>query len=229
MDLTTKTPAELAQLSEEIKAELLRRQNAPVVDREIGKVLERARENGVTYKPEQGEQWVQPTTAADSYLAGDIVEHDGATWESTLNGNVWEPGVSGWRRKRKDGKPTAFQQPTGAHDAHRQGEKITHNGTVYTSVIDFNIWSPEAYPAGWAVEGEEPEPPREPIEPEPEEEAPEPEPEPAVEEWRPGMAVQVGQLLTHQGVTCRVRQAHTTQAGWEPPGVPALFEPTAGV
>ena len=223
MDLTTKTPAELTQLSEEIKAELLRRQNAAVVDREIGEVLERARENGVTDKPEQGEAWSQPTTAADAYLVGDIVEHDGATWESTLNGNVWEPGVSGWRRKRKDGKPAAFVQPTGAHDAYRQGEKITHNGTVYVSVIDFNVWSPEAYPAGWAVEGEEPEPPREPIEPAPET-GPEPEEPEPVEEWRPGMAVQVGQLLTHNGYTWRVRQAHTTQAGWEPPSVPALFE-----
>lgn len=55
MDLTTKTPAELTQLSEEIKAELLRRQNAAVVDREIGKVLERARENGATETPEQGD------------------------------------------------------------------------------------------------------------------------------------------------------------------------------
>ena len=221
MDLSTKTPAELTQLSEEIKAELLRRQNASVVDREIGEVLERARENGVVHKPEKGEAWSQPVTAADAYLAGDIVEHDGATWESTLNGNVWEPGVSGWRRQRKDGKPAAFQQPTGAHDAYRQGEKITHDGRVYVSVIDFNVWSPEAYPAGWAVEGEEPEPPRKPIEPEPEEEAPEPDP---VEEWRPGMTVQVGQLLTHNGSTWRVRQAHTTQAGWEPPSVPALFE-----
>ena len=216
MDLTTKTPAELTQLSEEIKAELLRRQNASVVDREIGDVLERARENGVTDTPEQGEQWVQPTTAADAYLVGDVVEHNGATWESTLNGNVWEPGVSGWRRKRKDGKPAEFVQPTGAHDAYRQGEKITHNGTVYVSVIDFNVWSPEAYPAGWAVEGEEPDAPLEPIQPD---EVVEP-----VEEWRPGMAVQVGQLLTHQGSTYRVRQAHTTQAGWEPSAVPALFE-----
>ena len=221
MDLTTKTPEELTRLSEEIKAELLRRQNAAVVDREIGEVLERARENGVTEAPEQGEAWSQPTTAAGAYLAGDIVEHDGATWESTLNGNVWEPGVSGWRRQRKDGKPAAFQQPTGAHDAYRQGEKITHNGTVYTSVIDFNVWSPEAYAAGWAVEGEEPDTPLEPIEPDETEEVVEPEP---VEEWQPGMAVGVGQLLTHNGSTWRVRQAHTTQAGWEPPSVPALFE-----
>ena len=216
MDLTTKTPEELFQLSEEIKAELLRRQNTGVIDREIGDVLSRARNNGLTETPEQGEAWSQPVTAGDAYLAGDVVEHDGAVWVSTLNGNVWEPGVSGWRRQRKDGKPAAFVQPTGAHDAYRLGEKVTVDGTVYVSVIDFNVWSPEVYPAGWAVEGEESEAPVEP-------EEPELEPEP-VTEWRPGIAVSVGQRVEHDGVTYIVRQAHTTQEGWEPAGLPTLFE-----
>lgn len=218
MDLSTKTPEELEQLIDEINDELLRRQNAEVIDREIGDVLSRARDNGLTETPEQGEEWQQPVTAADAYLAGDVVEHDGAVWVSTLNGNVWEPGVSGWRRQRKDGKPAAWVQPTGAHDAYRLGEKVTVGGSVYVSVIDFNVWSPEVYPAGWAVEDEEPEAPVEPEEPE----VPE-EPEP-VTEWRPGIAVSVGQRVEHNGVTYVVRQAHTTQADWEPAGLPALFE-----
>ena len=215
MDLSTKTPEELEQLGEEIKAELLRRQNAAVIDREIGDVLSRARDNGLTETPGQGEAWSQPVTAADAYLAGDVVEHDGAVWVSTLNGNVWEPGVSGWRRQRKDGKPAAFQQPTGAHDAYRLGEKVTVGGSVYVSVIDFNVWSPEVYPAGWAVEDEEPEAPVEPEEPE--------VPEEPVTEWRPGIDVSVGQRVEHNGITYVVQQAHTTQAGWEPPAAPALF------
>ena len=217
MDLTTKTPEELFQLSEEIKAELLRRQDVGVIDREIGDVLARARNNGIIEKPEQGEAWSQPVTAADAYLVGDVVEHDGAVWVSTLNGNVWEPGVSGWRRQRKDGKPAAWVQPTGAHDAYRLGEKVTVGGSVYVSVIDFNVWSPEVYPAGWAVE--EPDAPVEPEEPE------EPEvPEEPVVEWRPGIAVSVGQHVEHNGITYVVRQAHTTQADWEPAGLPSMFE-----
>ena len=216
MDLSTKTPEELEQLIDEIKAELLRRQNAGVIDREVGDVLARARNNGIIEKPEQGEAWSQPVTAADAYLAGDVVEHDGAVWVSTLNGNVWEPGVSGWRRQRKDGKPAAYVQPTGAHDAYRLGEKVTVDGTVYVSVIDFNVWSPETYPAGWAVEGEEPDAPVEPEEPE--------VPEEPVMEWRPGIAVTVGQRVEHNGITYVVQQAHTTQADWAPAGLPALFE-----
>ena len=44
-------------------------------------------------------------------------------------------------------------QPTGAHDAYNTGDKVTFNGRHYTSKIDGNTWSPEAYPDGWeAVE-----------------------------------------------------------------------------
>jgi len=40
--------------------------------------------------------YVQPTGAQDSYQIGDRVTHNGNTWESTANNNVWEPGVFGW-------------------------------------------------------------------------------------------------------------------------------------
>jgi hypothetical protein len=40
--------------------------------------------------------WVQPLGAHDAYRAGDRVAHTGASWISTLDANVWEPGVSGW-------------------------------------------------------------------------------------------------------------------------------------
>ena len=42
--------------------------------------------------------WVQPTGAHDAYALGAKVTHNGKTWESTVDANVWEPaGVSGWR------------------------------------------------------------------------------------------------------------------------------------
>jgi chitodextrinase len=40
-------------------------------------------------------------------------------------------------------------QPTGAHDAYNKGDKVTFEGKHYMSLIDGNIWSPAAYPAGW--------------------------------------------------------------------------------
>lgn len=33
-----------------------------------------------------------------------------------------------------------------------KGSNPTKDDPVYESVIDGNIWSPEAYPAGWEVE-----------------------------------------------------------------------------
>lgn len=42
-----------------------------------------------------------------------------------------------------------FVQPTGAHDAYQQGDRVTFNGEVYESLINGNVWSPETYPAGW--------------------------------------------------------------------------------
>lgn len=43
-------------------------------------------------------------------------------------------------------------QPTGAHDAYQKGDKVHFpmiNDQVYESLIDANVWSPTAYPAGW--------------------------------------------------------------------------------
>ena len=40
--------------------------------------------------------WTQPLGGHDAYALGHKVSHKGQIWESTCNGNVWEPGVYGW-------------------------------------------------------------------------------------------------------------------------------------
>jgi hypothetical protein len=40
--------------------------------------------------------WSQPAGAHDVYQSGDQVTHNGSTWESDIDNNVWEPGVYGW-------------------------------------------------------------------------------------------------------------------------------------
>ena len=42
-----------------------------------------------------------------------------------------------------------WSQPTGAQDAYKKGDIVDYNGKLYESLIDGNIYSPEAYPAGW--------------------------------------------------------------------------------
>ena len=116
--------------------------------------------------------WVQPLGATDAYKLGDIVMHKEKKWKSSIDNNVWEPGVYGWEEVAEstgDGgdsggtggggttepeTPPAetipdFVQPTGAHDAYQKGDKVKFEGKVYESLIDSNAYSPSAYPAGW--------------------------------------------------------------------------------
>lgn len=45
--------------------------------------------------PTQIPEWEQPDST-NPYAKGDKVTHNGKTWISTIDGNVWEPGVYGW-------------------------------------------------------------------------------------------------------------------------------------
>jgi hypothetical protein len=49
-----------------------------------------------------------------------------------------------------DGVPE-WVQPLGASDAYNTGDVVSYNGTHYRSLIDGNVWAPDAYPAGWAI------------------------------------------------------------------------------
>ena len=116
--------------------------------------------------------WAQPSGAHDAYSAGDIVNYNGTLYQSTINGNVWSPDVypAGWtvyeaatepeepepepEPDPDPEEPTAYPewvQPTGAHDAYNTGDIVNYNGTLYKSVIDGNVWAPDAYPQGWEV------------------------------------------------------------------------------
>lgn len=44
-----------------------------------------------------------------------------------------------------------WSQPTGAHDAYNIGDIVSYNGKLYKSLINGNVYSPEAYPAGWQI------------------------------------------------------------------------------
>ena len=52
----------------------------------------------------------------------------------------------------KPGEIPVWKQPTGAQDAYNTGDKVhypTADDPVYESLIDANVYSPEAYPQGW--------------------------------------------------------------------------------
>ncbi len=45
--------------------------------------------------PEVIPEWVQPDST-NPYMTGDKVTHNGKTWISTIDNNIWEPGIYGW-------------------------------------------------------------------------------------------------------------------------------------
>lgn len=47
-----------------------------------------------------------------------------------------------------DGQGTPFwSQPAGAHDAYQTGDIVSYSGIRYESLVDGNVWRPDAY--GW--------------------------------------------------------------------------------
>ena len=50
-----------------------------------------------------------------------------------------------------------WTQPTGAHNAYNTGDIVhypTADDPLYKSLIDGNVWSPDAYPQGWEIYNE---------------------------------------------------------------------------
>lgn len=72
----------------------------------------------------------------------------------------WVPGETGTESlytnlELNEGGYLVWQQPTGAHDAYNKGDIVDYNGQLYKSLIDGNVYSPDAYPAGWEKYTEE--------------------------------------------------------------------------
>lgn len=96
----------------------------------------------------QALEWSDPAGWFENpVMKGDERQHGGRTWRSLFDNNVWEPSV-GWREVVTQGYPE-WVQPTGAHDAYGTGNQVSFESADYESVIDANVWSPSAYPAGW--------------------------------------------------------------------------------
>lgn len=213
LDVTALTDEQLAQLALSIETEQDRREaRAEIVEREqqlAAEVLDRLNR-------QPGDPWAAPT-ALTAYQLGDQVTHTGKRWASLLTGNVWEPGMSGWREITPDGSPPPWLQPTGAHDAYRAGAIVTHNGKEWRSLLDSNVWPPDTYPPGWEL--------TEPTGAEPGNDIPpDDEPDPDVPAaWSAGVVYAIGDQVTHDGAVYRCQQAHTSQPGWTPSAVPALW------
>lgn len=66
-------------------------------------------------------------------------------WTPDVSTSLWkEVGIT------ESGIPE-WSQPISSVDAYMIGDEVIYNGVHYKSIIDNNVWSPEAYPAGWEI------------------------------------------------------------------------------
>ena len=88
-----------------------------------------------------------------AYKLGDRVQYNDLLYkcvQAHTSQDNWTPDQTPalWVRTSTDEWPE-WIQPTGAQDAYNKGDKVTYKGEHYISLIDGNVYSPEAYPAGW--------------------------------------------------------------------------------
>ena len=95
-----------------------------------------------------------------SYGVGQKVQYDGVLY-SVLQAHTsqadWTPttAVSLFAKvlTSESGEPLPWEQPDSTN-GYKTGDKVIYNGKIYQSTIDNNVWSPEAYPAGWELIGD---------------------------------------------------------------------------
>lgn len=90
------------------------------------------------------------------YKTGDIVRYNGILYRCLQNNTAQEifppdTYTSGWKHVDEPDKSGIypFSQPLGATDTYMKGDKVSFEGAYYQSNINYNVWSPTAYPQGW--------------------------------------------------------------------------------
>jgi hypothetical protein len=145
--------------------------------------------------------------AADAHAAASAAQ-DAARARDELADAVLDATAALMEDAHTDG--AAWVQPTGAHNAYALGATVTHNGKTWENLTPANVWQsgntadPQSYRWWREVVAD---------------------PGPGTQPWDGnGRAYKVGDLVTYQGLTYEVLQAHTSQPGWTPTIVPALYK-----
>lgn len=80
------------QLYKVIQAHTSQEDWKPDVTASLYKAIDFTDDDGVSI-------WTQPLGSHDAYAKGDVVSFEDQLWISTVDGNVWQPGVYGWELK----------------------------------------------------------------------------------------------------------------------------------
>lgn len=129
-------------------------------------IVERARElrkqietNAAMMDDENAAQYTElfPAWSGDSvpYTVGERVRYEGILYKVLQNHTsqaTWTPtDAPSLFAKVLIPDPDVipdWEQPDSTN-AYMKGDKVRFEGKVYESLIDNNVWSPAAYPAGW--------------------------------------------------------------------------------
>lgn len=96
-----------------------------------------------------------------NYKTKEIVRYNNGLYrvlQSHVSQSSWTPDVSHSLFSRidvSDDGVEVWTQPTDASNSYSIGDQVHYpgsDGLIYTSTVDGNVWSPEAYPSGWKSE-----------------------------------------------------------------------------
>lgn len=85
------------------------------------------------------------------YIVGDRRQYNELLYrcvQAHTSQDDWTPDITPalWVRTSTEEWPE-WIQPQGAHDAYNNGDKVSHLGKHWISIVDANIWEPSVY--GW--------------------------------------------------------------------------------
>ena len=133
---TTKT--KMVSMKDDLLFAMLKGENtAPEVAEKIPEVFPTWDGNGKEYKKDDR---VQYNSVLYKVLQGHTSQ---STWTPTDAPSLFAKVLTS-----TDGEPQEWEQPDSTN-AYMKGDKVIFNGKVYESLVDNNVWSPEAYPDGW--------------------------------------------------------------------------------
>ena len=165
----------------------------------------------------QGAQWgANATPLTGNVSAGKLYRHtDQSLWSviQSYNADTYPdptavPALV--RRARRPGVAEPWVQPLDQFDAYKlldpftgKPQRCLHGGKEFETLVDNNVWTP-AHGLQWRDVAYV---------------------APPTGAWSgASVAYKVGDKVTYSGKTYTCRQAHTSQAGWTPTAVPALWE-----
>lgn len=151
------TAEEIAALQEETKLLNAVRQNQPMTESEVSRMLIAQQINTLTVDDNTALRMLEfyPEWAAgQAYTAGYKVRHGGKLWrciQAHTSQDGWEPesAPSLWAKVLIPDETVVpeWEQPDSTNP-YSVGDKVSHNGKTWVSDIDNNVWEPGVY--GWS-------------------------------------------------------------------------------